>query len=93
MGVLLLYNQQRKGLISMHFDESLARIELDRHYGINPLITACIICGEHRAPIPLAHPSDDPICRPCNSDQIDYLRTLINPLALHARLDAIFIPA
>jgi hypothetical protein len=50
-------------------------------------------CGEHRAPIPLAHPSDDPICRPCNSDQIDYLRTLINPLALHARLDAIFIPA
>jgi recombinational DNA repair protein (RecF pathway) len=77
----------------MHFDPRLARLELDRDYGINPLITACLICGEHRAPINLMHPYDDAICRPCNADQIAYLRTMINPAALHARLDAIFVIA
>lgn len=77
----------------MHFDPILARIELDRDYGINPLITTCLVCGEHRAPINLAHPENDAICRPCNSDAIDFLATLINPLAFHARLDAIFVIA
>jgi hypothetical protein len=70
-----------------------ADILISRDFGENPLITACLICGEHRAPINLLHPEDDPICRPCNSDQIEYLRTMINPAALHAKLDAIFIAA
>jgi hypothetical protein len=70
-----------------------ADILIARDFGQNPLITACIICGEHRAPINQVHPENDPICRLCNADEIKYLATLINPAAIHAKLDATFICA